>query len=1641
MSEGARFTIVSFNVRGLVNTTHVNELTMFLTTHKPSVMILQEPQIDHRTTITKKGKTVAHTPVALPKFTGYASLYFTHPTKPTGVVFYIHKSCTYKPLHHIPHCTPYRPHHTNTIAAFVWISHPLLSQPVAVGGVYLHSENKEEDVAALANNIATATLPLPGAPAMSLPLPVFVLGDFNAKHKTWDPTASDSKQSCSKGNAVNKRLLSKHTATRLCRRLPPLTLINNMFTTSYMIPTREESGAVIDLAITSHPNLVEGMHVLSDTTIGSDHWPIAITLKRDHIAPHIIMNNNVHSQSQVEDIDMESKYDEPDEKRGNVNRPHPQQEQQQQQPYYVQTSTIPGAGHGLFANKRYKKGDRIVEYTGDIIDEKEKKNRYPDDKCMYVVYVMHNVYIDAADPLRSSAARFINSSGGGYNNASMSPHHRHDIHKINIVATRDIAPGEEIFMPYGSSYHMMRAPPPSKQPTTIPNTHWEQAMKAPKQRHEDGRLKWRINGEVDWNLFKQCSAPQFMTWMTTYKPFMPPQPQQAQQQAHRQRQQLHDLDGTVHACMYSDGASRGNPGAASCGGVIYLSKDKMSPHEDATAPPIHSYNTTIGIATNNVAEYSGLIQGLEAAAEMGITHLTAYVDSELMCKQIKGQYQVKHPTIMPLHTKCNILIAQLQHFNIVHIPRKYNKEADHLCNVALDTWTSWASDIPDLMDSKDNGLTKSQESDIIHAYKQLQIQEQEQKEECASHEPRPTNMSQQDIDTCWKQIHDIIINTAQTCIGQVKASPNSKYWWAIAPDIHALQDRMTRKKRMIRKLKQHVNRRNSSNRDSDNDNNNMVTPQQLKQARLEYLSAKRELNTQVLKAKNKEWTQVTAACDTYTEKQKHNILWHKYKRTKPTTRIAAVSFTDGSGRPPSDATQALNNMAEHMARISSLPRSAMFDAAHETHVRDYIRDHIPESPPSPHAPSFSFSDVSEACQSFRLNTALGADNISPFFLRYGGTTLHRAIYMLFSLCSWYGVVPTSFRHGHVMTIYKGEGQETDPDNYRPITITSVMARIYERIHKQELLSHMIAAGIPSKDQFGFTKQRSTHDAIYRLLSLIVETSTKGDRKEEQHKRFVPAVFVDISKAYDKVWIDGLLYKLHHDLGIKDNLFYMIRAMLTKRTIQVISDGKISHMYVLEEGVPQGSILAPLLFLVYIHELTQTPENNRSICMSLFADDISLLPLNMGASGIAALSRGLQRMSAYARKWKITFSQKKTNVVYFKPGQICKQAYTPPHTHGTLKLTGFAIDCAKEYTYLGVVLDQFLTFIPHVLALIKRVGKSSHLISRLVRRDHVPSIPVIQTLVKTVLIPQMVYGFSFIPGSILQDTQINLKRTGIAHTTAKCNLHSKLKRAMITPLLRSMGLPYYVHHESLLVESRLLSISSLRSLSCARLAHRWMSNMLDATNDAGRMFREHAITNTNTIHKSHPFTYIKEAITNITSLQSFAATPLHITQVERHRLKGMIWEQQFKTWTVTESHPLQSQYQHNTTPTHYNMPQYMHIDTPTTACNRARLRLARARLRYDQKRIGFNDITTTTCRQCGKAEETVKHILEACDATAVVSIRNKIYGKVVKLCDKNSDNINKIWNALQPTTTNKHVLHKAHTLTGNLIDALRDVWDF
>jgi ribonuclease HI len=130
----------------------------------------------------------------------------------------------------------------------------------------------------------------------------------------------------------------------------------------------------------------------------------------------------------------------------------------------------------------------------------------------------------------------------------------------------------------------------------------------------------------------------------------------------------------VKATMFADGGSRGNPGPAASGAVLFGESGEV----------LREVGTYLGVATNNVAEWTGLVTGLEAALELGVDDLAVRLDSELVVKQISGAYRVKHEGLIPLHAKAKTLLRKFARVEVKHVRRKENAAADALVNAVLD---------------------------------------------------------------------------------------------------------------------------------------------------------------------------------------------------------------------------------------------------------------------------------------------------------------------------------------------------------------------------------------------------------------------------------------------------------------------------------------------------------------------------------------------------------------------------------------------------------------------------------------------------------------------------------------------------------------------------------------------------------------------------------------------------------------------------------------------------------------------------------------------------------------------------------------------------------------------------------------------
>lgn len=136
--------------------------------------------------------------------------------------------------------------------------------------------------------------------------------------------------------------------------------------------------------------------------------------------------------------------------------------------------------------------------------------------------------------------------------------------------------------------------------------------------------------------------------------------------------------------IFADGGSRGNPGPAASGAVV----------TDASGSVVREIGTFLGVTTNNVAEWNGLITGLEAALELGATEVVIRLDSELVIKQLTGVYRVKHPNMVPLHAKAKSLLRKFKHVDIAHVARRFNAAADAVVNATLDAQAGPSARLP-----------------------------------------------------------------------------------------------------------------------------------------------------------------------------------------------------------------------------------------------------------------------------------------------------------------------------------------------------------------------------------------------------------------------------------------------------------------------------------------------------------------------------------------------------------------------------------------------------------------------------------------------------------------------------------------------------------------------------------------------------------------------------------------------------------------------------------------------------------------------------------------------------------------------------------------------------------------------------------
>ena len=259
-----------------------------------------------------------------------------------------------------------------------------------------------------------------------------------------------------------------------------------------------------------------------------------------------------------------------------------------------------------------------------------------------------------------------------------------------------------------------------------------------------------------------------------------------------------------------------------------------------------------------------------------------------------------------------------------------------------------------------------------------------------------------------------------------------------------------------------------------------------------------------------------------------------------------------------------------------------------------------------------------------VKKAHGCDNISMAMLKLCPQAISVPLSLIFQRCVDTGKFPDCWKLANVQPIHKKNDRQIK-SNYRPISLLPLCGKILEKIIFDQVYSFLDHNRLISTKQSGF---RPGDSCIYQLISITSDIYKNFERHDETR-----AVFLDISKAFDKVWHDGLIHKLKCN-GISGNLLAFFENYISNRHQRVTLNGTESGWRSISAGVPQGSVLGPLLFLVYINDLTENIKSQ----MRLFADDSSIFtPVKKVDVTHEQLVKDLETVSKWGYQWKMVFN--------------------------------------------------------------------------------------------------------------------------------------------------------------------------------------------------------------------------------------------------------------------------------------------------------------------------------------------------------------------------------------------------------------------
>ena len=402
---------------------------------------------------------------------------------------------------------------------------------------------------------------------------------------------------------------------------------------------------------------------------------------------------------------------------------------------------------------------------------------------------------------------------------------------------------------------------------------------------------------------------------------------------------------------------------------------------------------------------------------------------------------------------------------------------------------------------------------------------------------------------------------------------------------------------------------------------------------------------------------------------------HSYVRSKKIAPLAVGPLKLVTGELTSDPLVMSETLASSFASVY-VKEIPILQEPHQTFIGpiDPVR--------------VSVQEIILLLRSLDANSAMGPDFLHPLVLKNCCDEISYPLHVIFCRSLAEGSVPSAWKRSHVIPLFK-KGKRYEPLNYRPVSLTPICCKTLERVIAKHLFEYLDSNRLLSEHQFGFRPERSVME---QLLLVYDDVSLRVDAGQT-----VDLVLFDYSKAFDVVCHKVLLRKLQL-LGIDGKLLSWISSFLSDRTMQVCVDGNISNPRSVDSGVPQGSVLGPLLFLIYINFVG----SKLSCTYKMFADDLKLFASVAHTSVTsyprtdAALQHDINVLHMTSLSWGLRMNTAKCAVLRFSrkfAGQ----------SQPSYMLDGSPLPVHHSQRDLGVLVDNSLKFHEHVATVVHKAS--------------------------------------------------------------------------------------------------------------------------------------------------------------------------------------------------------------------------------------------------------------------------------------------------------------------------------------------------